>query len=602
MDDFPANESKELCDWLGRQPEFKDNSSQLKKAFLVIGKQDITGKNFLTYTFDQWLSHPCYLPDEIAETLIQIQKRMKRDSEDKEKHASVKRKYSEFFGEVQLNTFLLEMMLQFLDLKDWVGMQAVSKVWNQVLIQERWTLRALSLNLGMKPGLVDDSLVRNSKVLSDHVIESCSNWKSLKVQSALNELECSQFLLKTDELSQKHGYREIDFCLSPQFCFELGAETHDIRDKQYRSACEEFLDRLDKLMSDPRFPQNPLWKSVGVMVDFGSCYEIPSQFWGYQLQDCLSSGNEYVRLNFDCPDEEIITTYIQDLMDLMKLMETHGEVLEKTCTWIAERGKYFARNPYQSKYLRNTDFSRLCNIVQFATGLGDVSCKRGSDSAEKCLARDAQNAKDLCKTVESLPDDVRSTLGSTCLVYVSYKFHGSCDYDYYDYESSIFVCFVQNFEELVQRIQNYLHGDNNTGRSKHIIHNDKNRRLQKMCRLVEKSFMSYSKPSLTVKSFREYELRWQRYSRKLNFSVQSELELLFMLLCSRFQGFLSSDVFKSFEADFVLLSSELPDAIISDYSNKNVVRNEVWLSLPQLSQDCCISERLFSPGLIFPLN
>jgi hypothetical protein len=53
-----------LCDWLREKSGI--NSQKLEDALNVIIEQDIEGANFLTYTYNMWVSHPCNLRGGIA--------------------------------------------------------------------------------------------------------------------------------------------------------------------------------------------------------------------------------------------------------------------------------------------------------------------------------------------------------------------------------------------------------------------------------------------------------------------------------------------------------------------------------------------------------
>jgi len=60
--------TEELCQWLKTQLD----DDEWNDADLVIRQQKIKGKNFLKYTYNKWVSHPCNLPGGIADSLAQI--------------------------------------------------------------------------------------------------------------------------------------------------------------------------------------------------------------------------------------------------------------------------------------------------------------------------------------------------------------------------------------------------------------------------------------------------------------------------------------------------------------------------------------------------
>ena len=62
MEELKVKGIDELCAWLAGQPEMKDKSGKLEKACRVIKEQEIDGDAFITYTHDEWVSHPYNLP------------------------------------------------------------------------------------------------------------------------------------------------------------------------------------------------------------------------------------------------------------------------------------------------------------------------------------------------------------------------------------------------------------------------------------------------------------------------------------------------------------------------------------------------------------
>jgi len=78
MEELKVKGIDELCEWL----EGQIDEDEKKDVFQVIRNQKIKGKNFLTYTWEKWMF--VGLPGGVAETLVQIAERVKKESGDEE--------------------------------------------------------------------------------------------------------------------------------------------------------------------------------------------------------------------------------------------------------------------------------------------------------------------------------------------------------------------------------------------------------------------------------------------------------------------------------------------------------------------------------------
>ena len=94
MEELKVKGIDELCEWLEGQPEMKGKYDILEPACKVIREQKIYGDAFITYTWEKWKAEG--LPGGVAETLVQIAERVKKESGDEDRFVTLERLLVDF--------------------------------------------------------------------------------------------------------------------------------------------------------------------------------------------------------------------------------------------------------------------------------------------------------------------------------------------------------------------------------------------------------------------------------------------------------------------------------------------------------------------------